>query len=218
VAYADFTLESVEPAFGLTIKPGELFPGLSPVAVPAWLEQLLKRGRAAAALVSEKARSEILVVPVLLAAQEFATAELSIDMSIYSGQRLDIDPARGLAGECDYILALAPPLPRLRAPLVAVLEAKKADVEACLGQCVAQMVGLQLFNERAGEPPRPIYGCVTSGEVWQFLRLQQAAVLIDRDRLFINDVGDILAVLRALVTGAAPKPAAQPAGTAVAGS
>ena len=31
---------------------------------------------------SEKARSEILVVPVLLAAQEFATAELAIDMEV----------------------------------------------------------------------------------------------------------------------------------------
>src|SRR5205823_11473829 len=113
---------------------------------------------------------------------------------------------------------LAPPLPRLRAPLVAVLEAKKADVEAGLGQCVAQMVGLQLFNERAGEPPRPIYGCVTSGEVWQFLRLQEASVLIDPDRLFINDVGDILAVLRAIVTGATPTVAGQQLGTPIAGS
>src|SRR5262249_7549363 len=197
--YADFTLETVEPAFGLTIQPGELFPGLNPIAVSPWLQETLDRGRAFAALVSEKARSEILVVPVLLAAQEFATTE----MSLYSGQRLDVDPARGLAGECDYILALAPPLPRLRAPIIVVLEAKKADVEAGLGQCVAQMVGLQLFNERAGEPPRPISGCVTSGEVWQFLRLQEAAVLIDRDRLFIDNVGGILTALRAIVSGAA---------------
>src|SRR5439155_10516596 len=111
----------------------------------------------------------------------------------------------------------APPLPRLRAPLIAVLEAKKGDVEAGLGQCVAQMVGLQLFNERSGEPLRPVYGCVTTGEVWQFLRLQEAAVLIDRDRLFINDVGDILAVLRAIVTGAALTLAVQQTGTTVGG-
>jgi hypothetical protein len=212
--YADFTLETVEPAFGLTIQPGELFPGLGPVAVSAWLQETLDRGRAFAALVSEKARSEILVVPILLAAQEFATT----DLSLYSGQRLDVDPARGLAGECDYILALAPRLPRLRAPLIAVLEAKKGDVEAGLGQCVAQMVGLRLFNERAAEPARPVYGCVTTGEDWQFLCLQEAAVWIDSNRLYIDNVGGILAVFQAIITGVRPAPAGSQPGPVVAGS
>ncbi len=200
MAYTEFTLESVESTFGLTAQPGELFPGLAPVAVPAWLSDLLARGHRVAALVSEKARSEFLIAPVLLAAREFATTEVSI----YSGQRLDVDPARGLVGECDYLLALTPPLPRLRAPLVAVVEAKKGDVEAGLGQCAAQLLGVRLFNERAGEPPRPVYGCVTTGEVWQFLCLDGTAIIIDRDRLFIDNVGGILAVLRAIVTGAKP--------------
>lgn len=193
--YADFTLESVETAFGLIARPVDLFPGLDPVPVPGWLRDLLERGRQVAALVSEKARSEFLVVPVLLAAREFAPEA----MTIYSGQRLDVDPGRGLFGECDYILALTPPVPRLRAPLVTVLEAKKGDVEAGLGQCVAQVVAARLFNERAGEPPRPMFGCVTTGEVWQFLRLEGAEAAIDSNRLFIDNVGGILAVLRSIL-------------------
>ena len=99
------------------------------------------------------------------------------------GQRLDVDPDRGLVGECDYILALTPPVPRLRAPLVTILEAKKGDVEAGLGQCLAQMVGARLFNERAGQPPRPVFGCVTSGEVWSWsvkLPSTSAQLTIDR--------------------------------------
>src|SRR5437016_6220807 len=131
MAYKDFTLESAEGAFGLVAQPGDLFPGLGPAPVPDWLRDLLQRGQRAAALVSEKARSEFLVVPVLLAAQEFAAGAVAI----YSGQRLDVDPERGLVGECDYILALTPPVPRLRAPLVTILEAKKGDIEAGLGQC-----------------------------------------------------------------------------------
>jgi hypothetical protein len=202
MSYTDFNLELAEATFGLTARPGEIFAGLTPVAVPAWLIDLLERGRQVAALVSEKARSEFLVVPVLLAAREFASAELSI----YSGQRLDVDPERGLVGECDYILALTPPVPRLRAPLVTVLEAKKGDVEAGLGQCVAQMVGARLFNERAGVTAQLVYGCVTTGEVWQFLRLDSSAVVIDRVRQFIDNVGGILAVLRAIVSGAGTRP------------
>ena len=196
MAYADFTLESVEAAFGLTAQRGDLFPGLLPVAVPSWLRDLLVRGQQAAALVSEKARSEILVVPILIAVHDLTPGPLSI----YSGQRLDVDPARGLSGECDFILARTPAVPRLKAPLVTLLEAKKGDVEAGLGQCVAQMVAARLFNERAGEPVRPLFGCVTTGDDWQFLRLEDSAVTIHSARLYIDNVGGILAALQAIIT------------------
>ena len=194
MSYKDFTLEAVEAAFGLVVQPGDLFPNHTPVAVPDWLVGLLERGRQAAALVSEKARSEFLVVPLLLAARELAPGPLAI----FSGQRLDIDPERGLMGECDYILALTPPVPRLRAPLATILEAKKGDIEAGLGQCVAQMVAAALFNERSGQA-RTMFGCVTTGEDWQFLRLEATAVTIDRTRLFIDNLGGILAALKAVL-------------------
>jgi hypothetical protein len=195
MAYPDFTLEAVESAFGLITQPRELFPGLRPVPVPEWLSDYLSRGQRVATLVSEKARSEFLVVPILIAAREFAPAEITI----YSGQRLDVDSGRGLVGECDYILALTPPVPRLRAPLVTVLEAKKGDIEAGLGQCVAQMMGARLFNERTGQHLPSIHGCVTSGEVWQFLRQEGSEIMIDRVRFFIDNVGGILAALQAIL-------------------
>ena len=43
------------------------------------------------------------------------------------------------------------------------------------------------------------HGCVTSGEVWQFLRLEQNELIIDRTRLFLDNVGGILAVLQAII-------------------
>ncbi len=101
-----------------------------------------------------------------------------------------------MVGECDYILARTPPVPRLRAPLVTIVEAKKGDIEAGLGQCVAQMVRAALFNERAGRS-RPMFGCITTGEDWQFLRLEAATVTIDRTRLFLDNLAGILAALRA---------------------
>lgn len=201
MAYTDFTLEAAERAFGFTAQPGDLFPNLKPLSVPPWLQELLERGRQAAALVSEKARCEFLIVPILLAARDLAPGELAI----YSGQRLDVDPERGLVGECDYILARTAPVPRLRAPLVTVLEAKKGDVEAGLGQCAAQMVGARLFNERSGEPPGSVFGCVTTGEIWQFLRLEEASLIIDNTRRFIDNVGAILAVLQITISLAAVK-------------
>ncbi|HYH67200.1 MAG TPA: hypothetical protein VD866_21065 [Urbifossiella sp.] len=197
--YTDFTLEAAETRLGLTAGLGDLFPGLRPVPVPVWLDDQIGRGRAVAALVSEKARSEFLVAPVLLACRELVAG----DLAIYSGQRLDVDPDRGLTGECDYILALTTPVPRLRAPLVTVLEAKRGDIEVGLGQCAAQMVAARLFNERAGTTG-PVYGAVTTGEAWQFLRLDGAALTLHTERLFVDNLGGVLAALQAALRAATP--------------
>jgi hypothetical protein len=194
MAYTDFTLESTETELGITTHRGVLFPNLQPLPVPVWLQESLRRGMQLA-LVSEKARSEFIVAPILLAIRELSGERISI----LSGERLDVDPARRLVGECDFILLLSEPLPRLRAPITTVVEAKKNDIEAALGQCVAQMVAVQLFNERASKPLPAVYGCVTTSESWQFLRLEGTVLTLDQTRLYIDNVGGILAALRATI-------------------
>ena len=210
MAFTDFTLEAIETELGITPRPGVVFPALPETFAPAWLTEGLARGRELA-LVSEKARSEFIVAPVLLGVRELSGGRISI----LSGQRLDVDADRRLVGECDFILALSEPLPRLRAPLVTIVEAKKNDIDAGLGQCIAQMVAAQIFNERAGRTG-VVYGCVTTGEDWQFLRLNGQTVLIDTTRRYINDVGSILAAFLSMagqVGSAEPVTAPDPAGT-----
>lgn len=188
MAYTDFTLETAEASLSVTTRPGDVFPGLRPAAVPGWLSDLLARGLQLA-LVSEKARSEFIVAPILLAVREAAGQSVAI----LSGQRLDVDADRKLVGECDFLLTRSEPVPRLRAPLMTVVEAKKNDIDGGLGQCVAQMVAAQLYNERAGQPITTVYGCVTTGEDWQFLALTGTEVTLHRPRLYIADVGMVLA-------------------------
>jgi hypothetical protein len=192
MAYTDFTLDSVEADLGVGQRTGPVFPALPDAVPPPWLAGQLARGMELA-LVSEKARSEFIVAPILLAVRELSGGRVAI----LSGQRLDVDPARRLSGECDFLLSLSDPLPRLRAPLLAVLEAKRNDIEAGLGQCAAQLVAAQLFNERAGLSGRPVFGCVTTGEDWQFLRLDGQDLVIDPARRYINQVGSVLAALLA---------------------
>ncbi len=194
MAYTDFTLDSVEAELGVSQRPGPIFPALPDTIPPPWLTDQLARGMELA-LVSEKARSEFIVAPILLAVRELTGGRVSI----LSGQRLDVDPLRRLSGECDFLLSLSDPLPRLRPPLLTVLEAKRNDIEAGLGQCAAQLVAAQLFNERAGQPGRPVFGCVTTGDVWQFLRLDGQELVIDSSRRYINRVGAVLAALLAAV-------------------
>ena len=199
MAYTDFTLETVDRILGVTAQPAELFPGLASLDVPTWLHDVLAKGRELS-LISEKARSEFIVVPILLASRELSHNAVAI----YSGQRLDVNPAQGLTGECDFILAATEPVPLLRAPLVTIVEAKRNDIESGLGQCVAQMVGARLFNEQTGKAAAQIFGCVTTGEAWQFLRLESTAVSIDRARFYIDNVGMILAALQRAIGAQVP--------------
>ena len=194
MSYSDFTLEQISRTFGVSTRPADLFPSLQPLDIPDRLRETLNK-RTQLALISEKARSEFIVVPILVASRDLSP----IPLAIFSGQRFDVDPARGLVGECDFILATGPPVPPLRAPVVTIVEAKKNDIEVGLGQCVAQMIAARLFNREAGLESTPVYGCVTTGEVWQFLQLVDDVALIDDERRYLDNVGAILAVIQTIV-------------------
>jgi hypothetical protein len=200
MTYSDFTLEMVERAFGLTVQPADLFPALPPLSVPLWLQELLAKGRQLA-LVSEKARSEFIVAPILLASREISDGTVAI----YSGLRLDVLPEQGLVGDCDFVLSITPPVPVLHTPIVTVVEAKKNDIEGGLGQCAAQMTGARLLNQREGRDGSRVFGCVTTGEAWQFLRLDETELSIDTARYYIDNVGGILAVFQAVIEAFRPR-------------
>jgi hypothetical protein len=195
MTYSDFSLASVCKTFGLTIRSEPLFvPHPPPLDVPQWLVEALTKGMQLA-FGSEKARSEFLVVPILLTSRDLSHN----NFSIYSGQRLDVDPALGLAGECDFLLTNTPPLPIIQSPIVTIVEAKKNDLEGGVGQCVAQTVGARVFNQRESSEIEMIFGCITTGEAWQFLKLEQTSVSIDSSRYYIDNVGAILAVFQAIM-------------------
>ena len=83
----------------------------------------------------------------------------------------------------------------LKAPLVAVVEAKKEDLVGGLGQCVAEMVAIRIFNDREKAPTPIVFGCVTSGSLWRFLKLEGPTISIDRPEYHIRDLGKILGIL-----------------------
>jgi hypothetical protein len=75
------------------------------------------------------------------------------------------------------------------------VEAKKEDLVAGLGQCAAEMVAIRLFNEREGTPVPAVFGCVTSGSNWRFLKLESARLSIDRPEYYLRDAAKILGIL-----------------------
>ena len=55
------------------------------------------------------------------------------------------------------------------------------------------------FDERHGRPNVRVYGCVTTGEDWQFLRLDGDVISYDTTRLYRSDLGRILAAFLEIV-------------------
>jgi hypothetical protein len=199
MAYSDFSLARARKELGLVVEYVELFPTLDPAPIPSWLTETLRR-YGAFPLVSEKARGELIVMPILAAARELSPRAFTV----FSGQTLNVDEARGLNGECDFIVGLTPPTPLLTAPLITIVEAKNGVIEQGLGQCAAQMVGARLFNQAEEKQELPVFGCVTSGEDWQFLKLEGTQLKLDSQRYYISNPDRILAILNAIVATARP--------------
>ncbi len=73
-----------------------------------------------------------------------------------------------------------------------LLEAKKNDIEVGLGQCASQLLGARLYNEKEGMAVSSVYGCVTTGTAWQFLKLAGNELLIHPEQLPIQELDRIL--------------------------
>lgn len=195
MAYSDFTLDTVINKFDLRLKTLALFTQLEKVAVSEGLQKSLTTGkRLAISSGNEKARSEFLIAPIMIELEQTFDQKIAI----YSGKNLDADRGNGLFGECDFVISKGEQVFMIQSPILAIVEAKKADIELGLGQCVAQMIGAKLMNERQ-DLNHPIYGCVTTGEDWQFLKLEENILYIDSDRYYINEVDKILGCLHAII-------------------
>ncbi|WP_333271763.1 MULTISPECIES: hypothetical protein [unclassified Microcoleus] len=116
-------------------------------------------------------------------------------MGFFSGSEFNVDVEAGLNGYCDYILTASKDSYEIRAPVITLTEAKNESIKSGLGQCIAEMVAAQLFNQRSGEQIASIYGAVTTGTDWKFLKLTDCTVYIDKRDFFINEVSRILGVL-----------------------
>jgi hypothetical protein len=194
--YTEFNLSQAKKSFELIEHRSALFADIKAIPSSDWLKEALDIGlELALSTSSEKARSEFIITPILFELERKNNKQLAI----YSGERLDVDKDKGLTGECDFILSKGSITHSIQSPIFALVEAKKNDISLGLGQCVAQMVGATLYNQSENNPIKHIYGCVTTGEDWQFLRLQDKQLHIDKKRYYINEINIILAILQSIV-------------------
>jgi hypothetical protein len=194
VPYSQFkTLASVKSAFGIVTQEGVRFlPQLSPLEPSLTLQNFLEYSLpVAVATGSEKARSELIISPVLLEVRQI----LQQKISFFSGEEFTVDETLGLNGTCDFLLSRSTELIEIEAPVFILVEAKKADLKTGLGQCASEMVAAQMFNQIKGQPITTIYGCISNGTQWRFMQLQEKVLTIDLNDYPLPPVGQILAFL-----------------------
>jgi hypothetical protein len=116
-------------------------------------------------------------------------------ISLFSGVDFNVDNGRGLNGICDFLISLSSEQLFIKSPVVTLVEAKKENIMAGLGQCIAEMIAAQIFNEQEGNRIPIISGVVTSGNIWKFLRLEKQELSIDLDEYYLRDIENILGIL-----------------------
>lgn len=193
MSYSQFTtITKVKEAFNLTTVEGVKFlSNIDPIPPSPTLSTFLEESLPFAASASEKARSEGIIYPVLLEARRI----LERRVSLFSGEDFTVDESVGLNGVCDFLFSRSQEILAIEAPAVVIIEAKKADLRSGFGQCIAEMVAAQKFNEMNQKNIPIIYGSVSSGTQWRFLKLEGQTVTLDLRDYPLPPVEQILGFL-----------------------
>ena len=197
MSYSEFTLRKAKRDFDLTtVEAGRFLPQTEPIDPSLYLTESLIEGLPlATATGSEKARSELIISPILVEVRKI----LQRQVSLFSGEDFTVDPELGLSGICDFLISRSREQILIEAPAVVIVEAKKADLKVGLGQCAAEMVAAQKFNEINNIPIATIYGSVSSGTVWRFLKLESKTLTIDLNDYPVPPVEPLLGMLAWMV-------------------
>jgi hypothetical protein len=197
--YSDFTLSKFKKDFNIRIyEESDLFAKVEPIQISDTLTTTLEETtELALAINTEKARSEMILTPILLEIRRRANYQISL----FSGTDFNVAPEKGLNGFCDFIISRSQQQLTINAPVMIIIEAKNENIKGGLGQCAAAMLAAQLFNQQEGNEITTIYGAVTTGDIWKFLKLENADIFIDLNNYYLNEINKIFGILYQSIQG-----------------
>lgn len=194
MAYSQFTIEMIKNDLKYQVAERfGIFNQLPQVAPSAFLSDLLSKYLPLALSIdTEKARSEYIVAPILFELK----SQQPQAISLFSGREFNVDADLGLTGRCDFLISRSPEQLLIEAPVLALVEAKNDNIASGLGQCMAEIIAAQMFNDKKGHPIEYVYGVVTTGTNWKFLRLHQKQIELDLNEYFLSDLAQLLGILQ----------------------
>jgi hypothetical protein len=193
-SYSTFTVDNLKE-LGLSISSRTLFEQYPLIEPSDWLKQTFTYNEGFP-ISSEKARSELLIMPVLIEIKQRSSNQVTI----FSGYQFDVDKKRGLSGFCDYLISNKDNAVFVESPIVAIAEVKKdQDLIEASPQCISEMYAAQLYNDKYNTVVPCIYGAVTTGYEWLFMKLQDSNVYIDTNRYHIKQLKELLGIWRCII-------------------
>jgi len=199
MSYSDFDLRKVKNELGVKlIERQNVFSAVKPVDISPILSEILTENiPLARAINTEKARSELIIATILVEVRKI----LNHQVSLFSGIEFNVDKEKGLNGFCDFIISASQEQLILSSPIIAVVEAKNENIIGGLGQCIAEMVAASIFNQAENNKYITVlYGVVTTGTAWKFLKMKGLEVVIDLDEYLIENPDKIVGILLEMLT------------------
>jgi hypothetical protein len=197
MAYSKFTALDLEDKFGIKQSyEKDLFIGVAPRKSSELLLAILDQNISfALEQGTEKARSELIIAPIFI---ELCN-QTERQVNVFSGIEFNVDKKLGLSGWADFLVSRSTFRRGLKAPVVIAVEAKQQDFEGGVTQCIAEMYAANIFNEKRNNSTERIYGCVTTGDIWRFLVLENNEAKIETSSLDVReDLERILGILYAM--------------------
>ena len=197
MAYSDFTLDRITKIFGINIEERtNVFTAFDQLTVDAFFIKYLQNNiPLAQAISTEKAKSEMIIAPVLIEVRRL----LDNKISLFSGIDFNVNIEQGLNGFCDFLIGLSSQQLYVTSPVIALVEAKNDNLKQGFAQCIAEMIAAAQLNQSEGNNFENIYGCVTNGNQWVFLQLTGNLVVVDLDEYYINQPEKIISVFVSLI-------------------
>ncbi|MEY3402135.1 MAG: hypothetical protein RLZZ86_1750 [Cyanobacteriota bacterium] len=197
MAYSDFSLERITKIFGINIEERtNVFTAFDQLTVDAFFIKYLQNNiPLAQAISTEKAKSEMIIAPVLIEVRRL----LDNKISLFSGIDFNVNIEQGLNGFCDFLISLSSQQLYVTSPVIALVEAKNDNLKQGFAQCIAEMIAAAQLNQSEGNNIKNIYGCVTNGNQWMFLQLTGNLVVVDLDEYYINQPEKIISVFVSLI-------------------
>jgi hypothetical protein len=197
MSYEEFNLEQISSDFGLVIEENiELFADIQEVQLDEFFLRYLHNNiPLAVAISTEKAKSEMILAPILIELRRM----LKNQISLFSGVKFNVDSTRGLNGFCDFLISRSRQQSFIKSPVVAIVEAKNDNIKSGYAQCMAEMIAAKIFNEREGKEVENIFGVVTNGNQWKFLKLNKDTIYIDLNDYYIISPEKIMGILISMV-------------------
>ena len=194
MAYTNFTLQDIRKKFNIKETRVNLFDHVEAVAISDWLKEALSMAKEIPKN-SEKAKSELIVTPILL---ELRRRNDNF-FTFFSGETLNVNSELGLSGECDFILTKDTAAFGIDAPIISLVEAKRNDLELGIIQCAAQMIAAAQFNIENDHPIDVIYGCVTTADLWVFMKLEGNKLLIDKELYHLKEIEMLIGAFQKVI-------------------